>query len=418
MDSTHLLRDALHDDESADLLKRSVKLGPDHTAIPNRAIDLIFPRLKPSEQACLLYVLRRTYGFASPTINGERKRWDRIALSQFIDGTRSGAYVLDAGTGLTRSSVVTALRALEEHGLVWVSYECPTQILSSGQRRGCGWSEASDDGAAAVEIDQKTNAARCPRCGRTASKAFALRTLTPGFIKRFLSKVDGTQWEYDPEVGHFYVAAERSEDRDATGTQLPDMRELRDKLWFPDKVELILAAAAAVNRSGKISDRRVITGFLVPTVELQDTFGRNATRYALDVIIRKGIAGQSHNRNWIGYAKACARTYVERQHGGAQATRQAQQTSTVEADLLRCAELNGKGDTTRARQLLTELLTRHLDTVTSEFEGDRALARRHLLESFKRGFEDYRAIRDYTISTDYLPDWTWEDDEINTASGS
>ena len=75
--------------------RRGVTLGPDHTRVPNQLIDLVMPWLSSGEQACLMYIVRRTYGFALQAGAGQRKQWDRIALSQFIDGTSSGGYVLD-----------------------------------------------------------------------------------------------------------------------------------------------------------------------------------------------------------------------------------------------------------------------------------------------------------------------------------
>lgn len=404
---------AAPDDAAEDRLRRSVKLGPETTGIPNRAIDLIFPKLKPSQQACMLYIVRRTLGFASPTAHGERKRWDRIALSQFIDGNRSAGYVLDLGTGLSRNSVLAALGELEEMELVWVSYECPTEITKKGHLRGCGWSEAEDDFGQAPQVDERTKAVKCPRCGRTASKAYALRTLTPGFIKRFLTKMDGRPWEFDPQVGHFYIRDESQSAPDQPGEQLPDPAQLRAQLFFPDKMDRIISDAVSQLKSGKMAERRLITGFLQPTLALQEEFGRNAARYALDIIIEKGIAAQSHNRNWIGYARACAKTYTEKKHGSIEKAQQAISAASVESELERCAQLNSAGEHAHAKQLLSELLGSRLDSVAEEFGGDRALARRHLLESFKRGFEDYRSIRDYTIATDFLPEWSWEQDEVN-----
>ena len=80
-------------------------LIPNSTQIPNVISDLIMPRISEAEMRCLNYICRRTYGF--------QKERDRISLSQFINGIKSrDGRRLDYGAGLSRPSVVEALRNL------------------------------------------------------------------------------------------------------------------------------------------------------------------------------------------------------------------------------------------------------------------------------------------------------------------
>jgi hypothetical protein len=71
------------------------------------------PDLTEAEIKCLLYVIRRTFGF--------RKESDAIATKQFIDGivTRDGRQ-LDRGTGLSSKGVWSGLKGLEAKGIIEV----------------------------------------------------------------------------------------------------------------------------------------------------------------------------------------------------------------------------------------------------------------------------------------------------------
>lgn len=394
--------------------RRGITLGPDHTRVPNQLIDLVYPWLSAGEQACLMYIVRRTYGFAAPT--GQRKQWDRIALSQFSQGSSAGGYVLDLGAGLTRPAVIKALGKLEERGLVQVSYECPTQLTRSGRAVGCGWSEGDEDHLQQPQLDPKTKAYACPRCGRTLSKAYALRTLTPGWIKRFLNANDpqGRRWDYDPEVGRFYP--EGSEAADQVGRQedlAARIAATREQLWFPELVEQIIADAQRQLKSGQMAPSRILGEFLQPALLLQEKLPREAVQYGLQEVVRRRIAAQGRTRGWAGYARACAQSYVERRHGGRQEAEQAMASASVALELERCAQLNRDGQREEARKLLHDLLRQHLDQVQEEFGGDRPLARRHLLEAYKRGLSDYAYVLDYTSVHDYLPEWSWERDQAS-----
>jgi hypothetical protein len=403
--------------------QRGISLGPEHTRVPNLLLDLVYPRLGPAPQACLLYIARKTYGFSSPTVSGQRKKWDRISLSQFISGSSAADVVMDLGTGLaSRSAVIRGLRELETLDLVKVSYECPT-TLQKGRTVGCGWNEADDDHLTRPVIDPKTKAYKCPRCSRTLSKAYSLRTLTPGWIKRFLTATDPDkrEWVYDPEISRFRrLAADNEEIATTRESELQANQrraaELREQLWFPELVDQIIGQAITRLKSGKMAETRVINGFLAPIVEMQSTFTRNALKHGLSEAARRKVtAGPGQDTRWQNYVKVVAKSYSEKMAGGKQEAEKASAQAGIEADLQQCAALNREGRREQARQLLHDLLSTHLDQVTQEFAGDRALARRHVVEAFKRGLDDYLYVRDYTVTVDYLPDWTWESDEARTA---
>ena len=85
---------------------------PTTTATPDTLFDFWLPRLRGPELRCLLFIVRRTYGF--------KKDEDTISLDQFVSGitTRDGRRLCE-GTGLrSRASVTSALNSLVARGLV------------------------------------------------------------------------------------------------------------------------------------------------------------------------------------------------------------------------------------------------------------------------------------------------------------
>jgi hypothetical protein len=83
------------------------------TPVPDELFDYWLPvhRLTDSELKALLYIIRRTLGFA--------KRSDVIKLVQFVEGitTKRGTR-LDSGCGLKKSALYMALRGLQDKGLI------------------------------------------------------------------------------------------------------------------------------------------------------------------------------------------------------------------------------------------------------------------------------------------------------------
>ncbi len=110
-------------------MSKSKLLIPNSTQIPNVILDKIIPLIPEAEGKCLLYICRRTYGF--------QKSRDKISLTQFVDGiVNRENEVLDYGTGLTRPTVVEALKHLSQAGLIKVireksgnSYELNCELL-------------------------------------------------------------------------------------------------------------------------------------------------------------------------------------------------------------------------------------------------------------------------------------------------
>lgn len=86
---------------------------PTYTQVPDEVFDVLMPDLTEAEIKCLLYIVRRTFGF--------RKDSDAIATKQFIDGiiTRDGRQ-LDRGTGLSSKGVWSGLKGLEAKGIIEV----------------------------------------------------------------------------------------------------------------------------------------------------------------------------------------------------------------------------------------------------------------------------------------------------------
>src|SRR6266446_72728 len=85
--------------------------GPSYTMVPDELFDDQLAELSGAELKVLLYIMRRTFGF--------KKDADDIALSQICQGilTRDGR-VLDRGTGLSKSTVVVALKGLVSKNIV------------------------------------------------------------------------------------------------------------------------------------------------------------------------------------------------------------------------------------------------------------------------------------------------------------
>lgn len=71
-----------------------------------RAMDEWWHTLNGSEQKCLDYILRHTWGF--------KKSADAISISQFVSGVKN----LDKGTGLSKGTVIGALRGLGRKGFI------------------------------------------------------------------------------------------------------------------------------------------------------------------------------------------------------------------------------------------------------------------------------------------------------------
>ncbi len=84
---------------------------PTTTQTPDALFDYWQTRLTKAEMRVLLYAVRRTFGF--------KKDDDDISLDQFVHGitTREGE-ILDEGCGISRSTLLSALKKLVGKGLL------------------------------------------------------------------------------------------------------------------------------------------------------------------------------------------------------------------------------------------------------------------------------------------------------------
>lgn len=82
---------------------------PNYTPVPDQLFDEQLPDLSGAELKVLLYLMRRIFGF--------KKESDNVSLNQLLHGitTRAGVQ-LDRGTGLSRSTLIDALKGLVEKG--------------------------------------------------------------------------------------------------------------------------------------------------------------------------------------------------------------------------------------------------------------------------------------------------------------
>jgi predicted transcriptional regulator len=74
-------------------------------------IDLLMAQLSGAEFKVMMYITRRTFGF--------KKHSDHIILSQLLSGiTTKDGQVLDLGIGLSRSTLLAALKSLQQKQLI------------------------------------------------------------------------------------------------------------------------------------------------------------------------------------------------------------------------------------------------------------------------------------------------------------
>jgi hypothetical protein len=85
--------------------------APNFTSVPDDLFDELLPDLTGAELKVLLYIIRRTYGF--------KKESDPISLSQMLNGiTTRDDKVLDRGVGVTKPSLLKALRSLQDQNII------------------------------------------------------------------------------------------------------------------------------------------------------------------------------------------------------------------------------------------------------------------------------------------------------------
>jgi hypothetical protein len=85
--------------------------SPNTTQVPDQYLDELLPILSGGELKVLLYITRRTFGF--------KKASDNISLSQMLNGIRTqDGRQLDAGVGLTKKTLLQAIRSLETQNII------------------------------------------------------------------------------------------------------------------------------------------------------------------------------------------------------------------------------------------------------------------------------------------------------------
>lgn len=97
-----------------DRVSKSVFRGfrsPTYTQVPDELFDELLPELSGAELKVLLYIIRRTFGF--------KRDHDSISLSQMLHGVQSrSGEVFDRGAGVSKPTLLQALRSLEERGII------------------------------------------------------------------------------------------------------------------------------------------------------------------------------------------------------------------------------------------------------------------------------------------------------------
>jgi phage replication O-like protein O len=85
--------------------------SPNYTQVPDELIDHLMIDLSGAELKVVLYIIRRTFGF--------KRDSDNISLSQMLNGLQAkDGRVLDRGVGLSKKTLLQALRSLEEKRII------------------------------------------------------------------------------------------------------------------------------------------------------------------------------------------------------------------------------------------------------------------------------------------------------------
>lgn len=380
--------------------KKKSNHSPAHTRVPNLISDIVCPLLEPSERDCLLYIVRRTYGFADP--DGGRKTRDTISLEQFEKGIVSGSYLLDLGTGLTKNTIKKALKGLESKDLIEIRPSCLK----------CFWESDLDR----VSISKSTGAPECPRCHASLSSSYSISDLTPKKILNLLNQYDPQKrsWSWQPETGRFiFVKREDEIENEKNEDVRAEAKRLRSNLWYPELVDQAAKIAGARLKSGEISIRRRLNNFYRPVWEFQEEYSNPALiKYALEQTIKSGVFRNPNNQRWHRYMRAVLENQQEGFTGQVKKPGHEERLKNHEKSarelLRRAAKLNGLGQEAEARSILSDILgqTKNLTPLfENETECDNSIR-----EAFKRG-EDYfvgiRPLDDDAGQFDFYPEWQW-----------
>jgi hypothetical protein len=390
---------------------RQININADspHTKVPNLIYDIVIWLVSPAERDCLLYIVRRTYGFSDQ--DGGRKVRDTISLDQFEKGIVSDSFLLDLGTQLSRNTIRKALKELEKKELVLSKHYCTH----------CFWEE--DDQIAPATKDSKTNAIACPRCRASVSKSWGLAPLTPRKLKELLNKNDkqGRQWDWDAERQRFKfhdVDLEKEKELEKQALE-EEAKRLRGLLWYPDLIDQAISLAARKLKSNKISLSRKINGFYRPVWEMQEKFNNPPLiKYSLIKTLEGPVFKGNKTQNWHRYMLRVAEnnTYrfprageklAEDEHSIKDNSQLLRDKELAMRDLLlRAAELNGRKEHHEARALLADILSQ-VNDLSELFDDDKQKCEFNLRLAFKQGEYDFVSIKvDPYISWDFYPEWS------------
>ena len=133
---------------------------PNTTPTPNQFYDSALARIDNlAELKCVLYVIRRTYGFA--------KLIDRIAYSQFVNGiTCKDGKVLDEGTGLSGPSVNTGLQKAIKHKYLARYLICPHCLEAVTDKVILEYTMIPRNAKEPVTVSKEAPPYLCPHCDK------------------------------------------------------------------------------------------------------------------------------------------------------------------------------------------------------------------------------------------------------------
>ena len=84
---------------------------PNSTQVPDTLFDELLSELSGAELKVVLYVIRRTFGF--------KRQSDTISINQLLYGiTKKSGEVLDRGTGLSKPTLLQALKSLTDRNII------------------------------------------------------------------------------------------------------------------------------------------------------------------------------------------------------------------------------------------------------------------------------------------------------------
>lgn len=113
---------------------------PGTVPTPNEFYDVALKELSFPQFKIYAFIIRKTIGW--------HKLWDKISISQLQEGTR-----------VSRSTIITSIGWLEEHGWIISKYQCTKcqaiREIIEGSCGSCGWSEPPDKMYSIIAIDEE-----------------------------------------------------------------------------------------------------------------------------------------------------------------------------------------------------------------------------------------------------------------------